>query len=138
MDQQAKRTTGPWHAREWNTRAATTIAVLDPNSNVTGVHVIAECDTAENAARIVQCVNAHDELRWIVNGFLEWHEGSHCPEGLIERARAALSTDAASSLPALAKHQPCGCVVCTCEDQEQCHGCGAKYCGQHAALALSA
>lgn len=31
----------------------------------------------------------------------------------------------------LAKHQPCGCVVCTCEDEEQCHGCGAKNCGDH-------
>ena len=31
----------------------------------------------------------------------------------------------------LAKHQPCGCVVCTCEDDEQCHGCGAKHCGTH-------
>lgn len=30
-----------------------------------------------------------DELRWIVNGFLEWHEGNPCPEGLFERARAA-------------------------------------------------
>lgn len=33
--------------------------------------------------------------------------------------------------PRLAKHQPCGCVVCTCEDEEQCHGCGAKSCGTH-------
>jgi hypothetical protein len=31
-----------------------------------------------------------DELRWIVNGFLEWHEGAPCPDGLIERARAAV------------------------------------------------
>ena len=31
----------------------------------------------------------------------------------------------------LAKHQPCGCVVCTCEDDTQCHGCGAHYCGTH-------
>jgi hypothetical protein len=31
----------------------------------------------------------------------------------------------------LAKHQPCGCVICTCEDEERCHGCGAKNCGNH-------
>ncbi len=31
----------------------------------------------------------------------------------------------------LAKHQPCGCVVCTCEDEVQCQGCGAKHCGTH-------
>ena len=30
---------------------------------------------------------------------------------------------------ALAKYQPCGCVICTCEDEKQCHGCGAKHCG---------
>jgi hypothetical protein len=24
---------------------------------------------------------------------------------------------------------PCGCVSCTCEDEVQCHGCGAKNCG---------
>jgi hypothetical protein len=31
----------------------------------------------------------------------------------------------------LAKHQPCGCVICTCADEERCHGCGAKNCGNH-------
>jgi hypothetical protein len=31
----------------------------------------------------------------------------------------------------LAKHQPCGCVVCTCEYEERCGGCGAKHCGTH-------
>ncbi len=31
----------------------------------------------------------------------------------------------------LAKYQPCGCVVCTCEDPDRCHGCGAKNCGTH-------
>jgi len=30
-----------------------------------------------------------------------------------------------------AKHQPCGCVVCTCEDDEKCQGCGAHWCGTH-------
>jgi hypothetical protein len=31
----------------------------------------------------------------------------------------------------LAKYQPCGCVVCSCEDDIQCTGCGAKNCGTH-------
>lgn len=31
----------------------------------------------------------------------------------------------------LAKHQPCGCIICTCEDEMRCHGCGAKHCGTH-------
>lgn len=30
----------------------------------------------------------------------------------------------------LAKNQPCGCVVCTC-DEFQCQGCGAHHCGTH-------
>lgn len=24
---------------------------------------------------------------------------------------------------------PCGCVTCVCDDDEQCHGCGARSCG---------
>lgn len=28
-----------------------------------------------------------------------------------------------------AREHPCGCVVCVCEDERQCHGCGAKSCG---------
>lgn len=40
-----------------------------------------------------------------------------------------------AKLPAprtLAKHQPCGCVVCTCRNEaepDRCLGCGAKNCG---------
>src|SRR3990167_4780706 len=29
----------------------------------------------------------------------------------------------------LARNQPCGCIICSCEDEVQCHGCGAKNCG---------
>ena len=39
--------------------------------------------------------------------------------------------EASSDERALAKHQSCGCVVCTCEDEVQCQGCGAKHCGTH-------
>ena len=31
----------------------------------------------------------------------------------------------------LAKNQDCGCVICTCENDERCMGCGAKHCGTH-------
>jgi hypothetical protein len=27
----------------------------------------------------------------------------------------------------------CGCIICTCEDPVQCHGCGAKRCRKPAA-----
>jgi hypothetical protein len=30
--------------------------------------------------------------------------------------------------PLLARNQPCGCVTCVCDGQEQCFGCGAKRC----------
>lgn len=33
--------------------------------------------------------------------------------------------------PELAKHQPCGCVICTCEHETQCQGCGGHHCGTH-------
>lgn len=32
----------------------------------------------------------------------------------------------------LEKFQPCGCVICTCETDDQCIGCGAKHCGKYA------
>jgi hypothetical protein len=31
----------------------------------------------------------------------------------------------------LAKNQDCGCVICTCENDVRCMGCGAKHCGTH-------
>lgn len=34
-------------------------------------------------------------------------------------------------VPQLAKHQPCGCVICTCTNDVQCQGCGATHCGTH-------
>jgi hypothetical protein len=46
-------------------------------------------------------------------------------------ARAILRAALPAAQPTLAKHQPCGCVICTCEDEEKCHGCGAKHCGTH-------
>ncbi len=49
----------------------------------------------------------------------------------IEYARDMARAAIAAMQPTLAKHQPCGCVVCTCGDESQCHGCGAKSCGTH-------
>ena len=47
----------------------------------------------------ITCANSHDELLWVVNGFLEWHEGNPCPDGLIERARAIAPTGSALANP---------------------------------------
>lgn len=32
------------------------------------------------------------------------------------------------STPSIKRIQPCGCVVCICEDEDRCHGCGATSC----------
>ncbi len=33
----------------------------------------------------------------------------------------------------LARYQPCGCILCSCENEEnKCRGCGTKHCGNHA------
>lgn len=31
----------------------------------------------------------------------------------------------------LARKQPCGCVVCHCDEVARCNGCGAQDCGAH-------
>ena len=31
----------------------------------------------------------------------------------------------------LLRYLPCGCVLCICEDDERCHGCGARLCAYH-------
>jgi hypothetical protein len=54
-------------------------------------------------------------------------------------ATAALSAIKAAGLAVvpveptreLDRIQPCGCIVCECNDDERCHGCGAKHCGTH-------
>ena len=28
-------------------------------------------------------------------------------------------------------HRECGCITCVCEDEEQCQGCGARFCSAH-------
>lgn len=50
----------------------------------------------------------------------------------LDALRNLLSLAQQPAAPVLAKHQPCGCVICTCEDEQQCQGCGAKHCGNRA------
>lgn len=42
-----------------------------------------------------------------------------------------LGPQPAEQQPELAKYQPCGCVICTCEHETQCQGCGGHHCGTH-------
>lgn len=53
----SKHTPEPWRAQAWSSHAARTVLVDDPAA-LTGKRVIAECDTEEDARRIVACVNA--------------------------------------------------------------------------------
>ena len=53
-------------------------------------------------------------------------------KGQHERAHYLRTLAQQHVAPTLAKHQPCGCVICTCEDEQQCQGCGAKHCGNRA------
>lgn len=57
------------------------------------------------------------------------HAVGYAPESLVAKMDAALS--APTPVPELARNQPCGCVVCVCEGETQCFGCGAKNCGTH-------
>jgi len=54
-------------------------------------------------------------------------DGEHreCRE-LLHEVMAALAQQPEAKL---AREQPCGCVICVCEDEKQCHGCGARHCG---------
>jgi hypothetical protein len=68
-------------------------------------------------------VATHDDLWYIANLISQQNAPTDLPTvaGMVRRDVGKI----------LAKHQPCGCVVCTCEDDVQCHGCGAKHCGTH-------
>jgi hypothetical protein len=72
--------------------------------------------------------------------WIDLAEDSHGVELSMRQAQTAIQLAKAelqrrqqpASVPAeIAKVQPCGCVVCTCEDEIQCQGCGAKNCGKH-------
>ena len=51
---------------------------------------------------------------------------------VLDRNRVAIDALLNEPEKKLAKHQPCGCVICTCGDHvTKCCGCGAKWCGKH-------
>lgn len=52
---------------------------------------------------------------------------------LCHACAAADAMDAAAPPPedSGARERPCGCVLCICEDEERCHGCGATTCKTH-------
>ena len=50
---------------------------------------------------------------------------------LNERIAALEDENAELKTPRLARNQPCGCVICQCDDPVKRHGCGAKDCKTH-------
>lgn len=50
---------------------------------------------------------------------------------MLRQIHEGIGQQPAEQQPALIKYQPCGCVICTCEHETQCQGCGAKHCGTH-------
>ena len=60
---------------------------------------------------------------------------SHSVDETINNVLAAIQADPEEfgifAPRKLARQQPCGCVVCICESDDRCNGCGAKGCGNH-------
>jgi hypothetical protein len=66
-----------------------------------------------------------DELR---PGWMDDVEASN--HDLVEQAIRSLASPTAPR--AEGRVRPCGCVVCVCNDDNKCRGCGAKSCATHA------
>ena len=54
-----------------------------------------------------------------------------CPDCLATVARILWPNANCPATDALARNQPCGCVICVCEDDHRCQGCDAHHCGKH-------
>ena len=94
------------------------------------------------AKREAALADADEPVAWLWNGTL-FQERPAIPDKMKgkftnpiplythppKRERADRA-EAERKAPLLAKYQPCGCVICTCEG-ERCDGCGAKWCGAH-------
>lgn len=60
----------------------------------------------------------------------DWDDQDKCRR-CGDRDWYASATCTPKQQPELAKYQPCGCVICTCEHETRCQGCGAHHCGTH-------
>lgn len=72
---------------------------------------------------------AISEIEGLKVGMVLYAHPMPSPSDLSDKT-ACVSENGKSDMQ-LARQQPCGCVVCYCENQERCLGCGAKYCGTH-------
>lgn len=82
-------------------------------------------------AMCTDCVDGDPRLD--DDGIYTHGTGAHATECGASFAREM--HDEILAMRALDASQPqaktCGCVICTCEDEEQCHGCGARQCDEH-------
>ncbi len=88
----AKHTPGPWQAREWSCHAKTTVAVDDPSCGVTGVRVVAECETPQDARLIAAAPGLLEAVRAIAQEATAEGEAADEALAIIQRlCRAALA-----------------------------------------------
>ena len=59
---------GRWYARAWSSHAATTVVVDDPTV-ITGIRVIAECDTPETARLVAEAPAMRAALQAMLHEF---------------------------------------------------------------------
>ena len=86
---------------------------------------------AETLGDALDCTRTWDAWHYGTMSDGDFVQVADDDERLEELARAAIAV-LPPAVPELARHQPCGCIVCRCESDEQCSGCGAKNCGTHA------
>jgi hypothetical protein len=112
-------------------RLTATVDALRQNANDADIELAKAMSRADVLAAEVRA--------WRYQCVQEQCEGGDV-DGADCRLNAAMAaTDSTNALdpakfapePTLARNQPCGCVVCRCEDDNQCQGCGAKHCGKH-------
>lgn len=91
-------------------------------------------------------LHEQEPLAWYVNNDItfdqqtadSWEKNLFIVKPLYENPSPSIVSDKTACISEsggndrqLARVQPCGCVVCYCENQVQCLGCGAEHCGTH-------
>lgn len=101
-----QHTPGPWRTAAWSSHGTTSI--LSGGPGLRNTIYVAECSTSlgseldeANAAHIVKCVNAHDELVAALRGmerfFGQWPEFVPSPEATQAASEAVRAMNAALS-----------------------------------------
>lgn len=76
--QETEHTPGPWIQRKWRIHSKTTVTVND-NSFITGVRVIADCDTEANACLIAAAPDLLEACRHLLHAFQKSNLATEMP-----------------------------------------------------------